>query len=391
MLRYYTSGESHGKGLLGIIEGIPAGLEITTADIDSQLERRQKGYGRGGRMKIEKDRIEIFTGVRNGKTIGSPIGLILVNRDWENWKDVMSPEHMDPSPNPVEIPRPGHADYAGVLKYRHSDIRNVLERSSARETAMRAALAAVCRKLLLQFHIHIASHVIQIRDVVSSVTLNNLPCTLEKLNDIADVSPVRCLDKEAETRMMQVINNAKEKGDSVGGIIEIIAVGVPPGLGSYIQWDKRLDGLIAYAMMSIPAVKSVEIGMGKDMSGKSGSEVHDAIYIKEDAVPDDPLPFYRKTNNAGGIEGGITNAEPVIVRIGMKPLPTLATPLDSVNLFKRTPESAHKERTDTCAVQPCSVIGEAMLALVLTQVFLEKFGGDSIDEIKEHYSYTPRF
>ena len=381
IIRYLTSGESHGKALTGILEGMPAGLELSEEYINQQLKRRQLGYGRGGRMKIETDRVKILSGVRFGKTLGSPITFVIENKDWENWKETMSISPTESDIEKVTIPRPGHADFAGTIKYGHDDIRNVLERSSARETAVRVAVGSAARRLLEEFEIFIVSHVIQIKDVRSTLRLENIG--LKEINVLADKSPVRCLDKKVELQMMNAIDDAKTNGDSVGGIAEIIASGLPIGLGSHVHWDRRMDGQIAQAMMSIPAIKGVEIGAGFQSASLSGSQMHDEIFYDDKSKDSRKMGFYRKTNNAGGIEGGITNGEPIVLRIAMKPIPTLTIPLNSVDIFTKAPAKAHKERSDTCAVPSAAVVAESVLALVLANAFLEKYGSDNIEEIKD--------
>lgn len=381
-LRYLTAGESHGRALVGILEGMPAGLPVSKEKIDAQLKRRQGGYGRGGRMKIEQDQVEVLSGIRAGITLGSPIALVIWNRDWENWSKHMDPWNPPPERYaPVTVPRPGHADLAGALKYRHSDIRNVLERASARETAMRVALGSIARQLLEYFGIRIASHVVQIHSVRASVDGAGLD--VEELNARADASPVRCLDPVAEKEMIARIDQAKAQGNTVGGIFEVIAANVPVGLGSYVHWDRKLDGRIAQAMASLPAMKSVEIGLGVESASRWGSECHDEISYDESSG------YYRKTNRAGGLEGGVTNGERLIVRVAMKPLSTLVRPLESVDMKSKRAVKAHVERSDVCAVPAASVIGEAIVALVLADAFLEKYGGDSIAEIAERYRLLP--
>lgn len=382
-LRYLTSGESHGKGLLTILEGLPAGLEISEDYINQQLRRRQQGYGRGGRMEIETDTVEIMSGVRFGKTLGSPVGMLIRNKDWENWTKKMSVEAIKEEIEKLTVPRPGHADFAGAVKYSHDDIRNIIERSSARETAIRTAAGSAARRLLETFNITIASHIIQIGEIRGNIDLSAVD--IQGLNKESDKSPVRCIDKNAEPEMMKAIDAAKEKGDSIGGVAEIIACGLPIGLGSHVHWDRRLDGKIAHAMMAIPAMKGVEIGLGFRATSKPGADVHDEIYYDEDRRDTLTKGFYRKTNNAGGIEGGMTNGEPVVVRIGMKPIPTLTIPLNSVDMVTKGEEKALKERSDTCAVPAAGVVAEAVLALVLADTFLEKYGNDSIDEMRERY------
>ena len=378
-LKFLTAGESHGKGLSGILEGFPAGVPLTEAVIAQDLVRRQMGYGRGGRMKIETDHAEILTGVRHGKSLGSPLALWIQNQDWENWKlDKMShTEPLEPVPE-ITLPRPGHADLAGVQKFGFTDIRNVLERSSARETAMRVALGAVCRAFLRELGIEIASHVIQI----GPIKAQNTPAgDFSDINANADASEVRCLDDKASDQMIKHIDDTRRKGDSIGGIFEVLASGLPPGLGSYTHWDRKLDARLAAAMMSINAMKSVSIGDGMNVAEASGSQVHDEIILQGNKIR-------RASNHAGGIEGGMSNGELIQVQVSMKPIPTLARPLRSVDIKTREPGIAHKERTDACAVPAASVIGEAMMALVLTDAILEKFGGDSLGQVKAHIAAT---
>ena len=382
-IKYLTAGESHGKGLLGIIDNIPAGLEISEDYIANQLFRRQQGHGRGGRMKIEKDHAEIYTGVRHGISLGSPIGLILPNKDFENWTKKMSSKPVDEESTKVTLPRPGHADLAGVQKFDFDDIRNVLERSSARETAMRVALASVCRKLLEETGIEVGSTVIQIH-----MAKDNTPIpegiSPKVLNDMADKSPVRCLDKNAEKEMITAIDQAKEDGDSVGGIFEVIATGLPYGLGSHTQWDKKLHARIAESFMSVNAFKGIEIGMGFDEAGKLGSNVHDEIGW-------DQKKYIRQSNNAGGIEGGMSNAQPIVIRAVMKPIPTLIKPLRSVDIETKEEKLAHKERTDSCSVPAASIVAESMLCFVLADALLEKFGGDTMDQLKTHINASGKY
>ena len=381
-LRFLTAGESHGKALVGIMEGMPANLSLAPSDIDAELKRRQSGFGRGGRMKIESDHAEIVSGVRWGKTMGSPIALSIENRDHKNWLEGMSPEGRHQGSIPaVTRPRPGHADLAGAVKYHQQDVRNILERSSARETAMRVALGAVAKKFLSEFGIRVGSYVTQIGNQQSAVSSQQLG--QEELFEVfgrAEASPVRCPDEDATKRMIGLIEDAMKEGSSLGGVFEVFATGLPVGLGSHIQWDKRLDGRIAGALMSIQAIKGVEIGLGFEMAGSSGSEVMDEIFYHGQKTG-----FYRKTNNAGGIEGGMTNGMPVLVRAGMKPIPTLRKQLSSVDIVSKEPLEAAYERSDVCAVPAASVIGEAMTALVIADAFLEKFGGDSIEEVTANY------
>ncbi len=380
-LQFLTAGESHGKGLVGIIDGIPAGLEISEEYIDRQLRRRQMGHGRGGRMKIEKDHGEIWSGVRHGKTLASPIGILVQNLDWKNWTNKMSVDAIDKEIKEVTLPRPGHADLAGIHKYGFTDIRNVLERSSARETTMRVALGSVCRKLLEEVGIHIASRVVQIHDVIDN---SKIEYKTSKLNSFVDKSPVRCIDKNIENQMIEVIDKAKKSGDSVGGIFEVIASGIPYWLGSYTQWTEKLQSRISAMMMSINAFKGIEIGNGFRSASKFGSEVHDEI-------GHDGKKFTRFTNNAGGIEGGMSNAQPIVLWMSMKPISTLIKPLRSVDILTHEKKKAHKERTDACAVPAASIIAESMLCITLADALLEKFGGDNVDQLKAHMKATAKY
>lgn len=364
MLRYLTSGESHGIGLVGILEGLPSGLKVNEEFINAQLKRRQAGFGRGHRMKIEEDKVRIISGLRNGLTIGSPIALYIQNKDF----------NIESLP-PVTSPRPGHADLAGYLKYNPTDIRSVLERASARETAIRTALGALAKLFLAEFGIKITSHVVEIGGV--SLETNRI-----KIQDVfmkAERSPIRCVSKGTEKKMIARIKEAIERKDTIGGTFEVICVGVPCGLGSYIQWDMRLDSRLAGAVMSIPGVKGVEIGLGFRMKGLFGSRVHDPIYYKKS------IGFYRKTNRCGGIEGGVSNGEPIILRGIMKPIATLGSPLPSVDIFTKKTTKAVVERADVCAVPSAGVVAEAVVALELVRAFLEKFGGDSLKDIKAGY------
>jgi len=385
--RFLTAGESHGKCLTAIIEGVPAGLEIILEDINKQLARRQQGYGRGGRMQIEKDKAVITSGVRHGFTTGSPIALVIENKDWENWTISMSTEPVDTdnaeireilAQKKITHVRPGHADLSGALKYNHTDVRNILERSSARETAVRVAVGALAQIILNQFEIEIFSHVIQIGS--AKVEEKDLPEDFSILKEKAENSNVRCVDEKTSEEMRKTIDKAAEEGDSLGGIFEIIALNCPVGLGSFVHWDRRLDGQIAQAVMSIPAIKSVSIGLGEDSVKIFGSQMHDEIFLK-----DKTNCYHRKTNNAGGIEGGMSNGMPIIVKAAMKPIPTLKKPLNSINLETGKEHVAHYERADVCAVPAASIVGEAMLAITLVNAFLEKFGGDSLVEIKSNF------
>jgi chorismate synthase len=399
-LRYFTAGESHGKALVGFMEGIPSGLSISSADIDTDLKRRQGGYGRGGRMKIEADHAEIISGVRWGKTIGSPITLIIENRDFKNWEKGMSSlAAFEGSIPAVTKPRPGHADLSGAIKYQHHDIRNILERSSARETAMRVALGAIARKFLFEFNIKIGSYVIQIgKEKIQNSKIKNQTSAgkLLEMFDLAEKSSVRCPDKTASEKMMALIDKAIKNGNSLGGIFEVFITGLPVGLGSYIQWDRKLDARLARSIMSIQAIKAVEIGDGFEMGRRFGSEVMDEIfYRKEQRGKLAGAGFYRKTNHAGGIEGGMSNGMPVILRAAMKPIPTQRKPLNSIDIITKKPVEAAYERSDICAVPAAAVIAEAMAALTVADAFLEKFGGDSINETKRNYesyiNYTSDF
>ena len=382
-LKFLTAGESHGQGLLGILDGIPAGLEISEDYIGIQLARRQMGYGRGGRMKIEKDTAGIWGGVRHGLSLGAPVGLIVRNKDWENWTKKMSVSPVDDEIRKVTLPRPGHADLAGVQKYGFDDIRNVLERSSARETTMRVALGSVCRKLLEDVGIEVGSHVVEIHDVKDQSTIPD-DLSPNQLSDNVDASPVRCLDKDAEAAMMATIDDAKKTGDSVGGIFEVIATGLPYGLGAHTQWDRKLQTRISAMMMSVNAFKGIEVGGGFGGAEKFGSEVHDEI-------GHDGKKFTRYSNNAGGIEGGMSNAQPIVLRMAMKPIPTLIKPLRSVDIHTKEEKDAHKERTDSCAVPAASIIAESMLCFVLADALQEKFGGDSMEQLKAHMKASAKY
>jgi len=372
MFRFLTAGESHGKGLVAIVEGMPAGLALDEDYIARDLARRQKGYGRGSRMAIERDRAEIISGVRHGLTIGSPISLLIWNRDWENWKQVMSVLPVEQEVEPVTRLRPGHADLAGAMKYNLDDVRPILERASARETASRVAVGAVARKLLAEFGIEIHSHTVCIG--------GHWAKQVEKVDwSKVEKSPVRCADSKAGKAMLSTIDEAKKSGDSLGGVFEVIAGGVPIGLGSHVHWDRRLSGRIAQAMMSINAVKGVEVGAGFNVANLPGSQVHDIIEFNA------KRGWRHATNRAGGIEGGMSNGEPIIVRVAVKPIPTMSKPLPSVDLRTGEKVEAHFERSDICVVPAAGVIGEAMLAIVLAEAVLEKFGGDHIDETLRNY------
>ena len=382
-LKFLTAGESHGKGLLGVLDGMPAGLDISEDYIDAQLSRRQMGHGRGGRMKIEKDHGEIWSGVRHGKTLGSPVGILVENKDWKNWTKKMSIEPVKENTKRVTLPRPGHADLAGIQKYGANDIRNILERSSARETTMRVALGSVCRKFIEEFGIEVGSRVVQIHDAIDNEPIPK-DITPNQLNQRADQSPVRCLNKEIETLMIKAIDNAKSNGDSVGGIFQVIATGLPYGLGSPMQWDSKLQAKISGMMMSVNAFAGIEIGSGFNKAKKLGSEVHDEIGWDDEK-------YIRYSNNAGGIEGGMSNAQPILIRMAMKPIATLIKPLRSIDIDNKEKKLAHKERTDSCAVPAASIIAESMLCFVLADAIIEKFGGDSIEQLKAHIKATAKY
>ncbi|HUR00572.1 MAG TPA: chorismate synthase [Gemmatimonadaceae bacterium] len=379
MLRFTTAGESHGPALISILEGAPAGIPLLASDIDEQLARRQQGYGRGRRMQIEHDTVELLSGVRAGETIGSPIGMLIRNRDWKNWQAIM-----DPAPDArgaearkrvVTRPRPGHADLAGMLKYAREDARDILERASARETTARVAAGAVCRRFLRELGITLGSHVAELGGIVAA-TPAQWP---NDMNAAADESQLRTLDPDAEQRMVELIDKVKQEGDTLGGVCEVVCHGLPVGLGSHVSWDRKLDGRIGAAMMSIHAVKGVEIGSGFDAARRRGSEVHDEIHSSSDKPLAGNLSRY--TNRAGGLEGGMTNGEPLIVRVAMKPISTLMRPLATVDIETGEAAAAVAERSDVTAVPAMGVIAEAMLAFVVAQAMIEKFGGDSLAEL----------
>lgn len=379
MFRFTTAGESHGRALVAIVEGLPAGLPINVDQINHELWRRQQGYGRGARMKIEQDRVEILSGVRHGLALGSPLALMIENKDWANWDEVMAVESKELAPEKsrlVKRPRPGHADLAGGLKYDARDLRNVLERASARETAARVACGAIAKQLLQQFGIEIRSHVIQL----GGIPEQPLELTFDQVSSIPDDSPLRCADADAQQRMIQLIDQTKAEGDTLGGIFEVIARDAPPGLGSHTAWDLKLDGRLAQAIMSIPAVKAVAIGAGIEASSLPGSKVHDEIGYSEEAKE-----FVRDTNRAGGLEGGVTNGEEIRVRGFVKPISTLRRALRSVDIDTKQEDRAAFERSDITVIPAAGVIGEAMVALVLAQAAREKFGGDSLGEMKRNY------
>ena len=392
MLRFLTAGESHGRALVVIIDGMPAGMAVDTAALARDLRRRQLGYGRGRRMAIETDTALIVGGVRHGRTTGAPVALTIENRDWVNWEFTM---HADAEPpadaagarrSPVTRPRPGHADLAGAIKYGHADIRDVLERASARETAARVAAGALARQLLAQLSIEVASHVVAIGP---ERTAGGAP--FDEIAALPDDSPTRCVGPGAAARMVAAIDAAREAGDTLGGVFEVAARGVPAGLGSYAQWDRRLDGRLAQALMSIPAIKAVSIGIGAEAAGLRGSQVHDEILPRGGAAgADAPLPARRPTNHAGGLEGGVTNGQELRVSASMKPIATLMSPLRSIDLQTGLDAPAAIERSDVCAVPAASVVGEAMVAFVLADACLERFGGDSIDDVRSRYAEWQR-
>ena len=389
-MRYLTAGESHGRAITGILEGMPANVEIDKEEINRQLARRQGGYGRGGRMKIENDQIDILSGIRGGKTLGTPISFQIENDDWPNWEEVLAPfgdngyeqdeikiqkENKIKTVKPkVTKPRPGHADLAGALKYNQSDLRNILERASARETAMRVTVGAFGRILLKEFGIDVTSHVKRI----GSVELPEKELDFDEIRNKSVQSEVRCVDEEITEQMIAEIDDCKDEGNSLGGVFEVRTTKLPAGLGSHVHWDQKLDGKLAQALMSIQAIKGVEVGLGFDAAGRRGSEVHDEIAYDDQ--------FYRLTNNAGGIEGGMTNGEPVVVKAAMKPIPTLYKPLSSVDLETKEKFKASVERSDVTAVPAASIVGENIVAFELAKAFLDKFGGDSLEEIKANYN-----
>ena len=376
MLRFLTAGESHGKGLTVILEGLPQGVRVQASLINETLARRQGGYGRGGRMEIEKDKVQILSGVRNGYSIGSPISFFIENKDWKNWKNIMDSENAAKmNEKTVTRPRPGHADLSGALKYGHLDIRNVLERSSARETAARVAAGSICELFLKHFKIEVIGFV---RGIFKHFCVD-VPFSPSELRDKTSASSLYMPDMLAEKKGVSAIDEAKKKGDSLGGVIEVRVYGLPPGLGSYVHYDRKLDGSIALQLMSINAIKGVEIGLGFEAARNCGSKVHDEIFYSS------KKGFFRKTNRAGGIEGGMTNGEVVIVRAAMKPIPTLYTPLSSVDILTKKPFKAAVERSDVCAVPAASVVCETAVAFEIAKAFLTKFGGDSIKEIRRNY------
>ena len=383
MIRFTTAGESHGPALVSIVEGIPAGLPLLAADVDAQLARRQQGYGRGRRMQIEQDTVEFLSGVRAGETIGSPIAMRIANRDWKNWEDVMDPAPREGDAagrrRAVTRVRPGHADLTGILKYDRDDARDILERASARETAARVAAGAICRRLLAEFGVAVGSHLVHLGGIDAQPP-DPLPANI---NAAADASPLRTLDADAERRMIERIDAVKADGNTVGGICEVVVTGLPVGLGSHVSWDRKLDGRLGAAMMSIPAVKGVEIGLGFAAARRTGAEVHDEI----EPAPEQTRTggVRRKTNRAGGLEGGMTSGENLVVRLAMKPISTLMRPLGTIDVATGAPAQATAERSDVTAAPAMGVIAEAMAALVLAGALLEKFGGDSLAETKRNH------
>jgi chorismate synthase len=388
MLRFTTAGESHGAALVSILEGMPAGVPLLAADVDAELARRQQGYGRGRRMQIERDTAEFLSGVRAGETLGSPIAMLIRNRDWANWQEIMDPaprtsdagpEGKAPRARAVTRPRPGHADLAGVLKYDRDDARDILERASARETTARVAAAAICRQLLREFGISVGSHLVQLGDIAAA-----RPETMpDDINAAADASPLRTLDPAAEARMIARIDEIKRAGNTLGGICEVVCDGLPVGLGSHVSWDRKLDGRIGAAILSIPAVKGVEIGMGFEAARRTGAEVHDEIEMAPGRVRSGHVR--RRSNRAGGLEGGMTTGEPLVVRVAMKPISTLMRPLGTIDTATLAPAAAVAERSDVTAVPAMGVIAEAMVAFVAAQALLEKFGGDSLGEVRRNF------
>ena len=381
MFRFLTAGESHGPCLTMIVEGLPAGLVLEKSIIDADLRRRQGGYGRGGRMKIEKDTVRFLSGMRHGKTLGSPITMQIENLDWVNWEERMNPAPVDASIEPVTRVRPGHADFTGAIKYGHKDVRNVIERSSSRETASRVAVGGLCRQFLAQFGIIIHSHVLSIVDVgYETPRVFNRDAYPDEMWEAVEASPMRCADAALTEKMIARILEAKGEGDTCGGVFEVVAFGAPIGLGSFSQWDRRLSTRLGMAMMSIPSVKAMEIGAGFGATRTTGSHVHDVLRHTQDGS------WFHLSNNAGGIEGGISNGEPIVVHVGVKPIPTLAHPLASVDLATgENIDQSRYERSDVCVVPAAGVVGEAMMGIVLTEAMIEKFGGDSMEETMRNY------
>ncbi|HEU0250693.1 MAG TPA: chorismate synthase [Solirubrobacteraceae bacterium] len=373
-VRMITAGESHGPGLTCVVEGLPAGIELTPEDLNRDMARRQLGHGRGGRMKIERDAAEVTGGVRHGRTLGGPVAMQVRNRDYANWEERMSPWPVEAEIEEVHLPRPGHADLIGTQKYKQSDVRNILERASARETAARVAGGGLCKAFLAALGVQVRSHVIQI----ASVHAPERDASLSVADfDAVDESPVRCLDAEATRAMVAEINTLRKANESLGGVFEVQAFGLVPGLGSHVSWEERLDGRLAMAILSIQAMKGVSVGEGFRIAGVPGSQAHDEIFYSEERG------YFRETNRSGGLEGGMTSGEPLIVRGAMKPLPTLTKPLRSVDIATHDPGAALRERTDSCTVPAAGVVGEAMVALVLAEAYRAKFGGDHIDDVRQ--------
>ncbi|MGE5304573.1 MAG: chorismate synthase [Alphaproteobacteria bacterium] len=388
MLRYFTAGESHGPCLTVIIDGVPAGFPIEISRINHDLWRRQQGYGRGGRMLIEKDEVQIRSGIRWGETLGSPVAFGIENRDWKNWTKKMSPAPEDRDDKiAVTKPRPGHADLTGVLKYDRADVRDILERASARDTVARTAVGAFCKQMLAPFGIRVIGYIRSIGNVAAD--LDGL--SYEEAFLRSEESAVRTADSEAEAKMIALIEECKKEGNTLGGIFEVVALGLPPGLGTHTQWDRKLDGRLAQALMSIQAIKGVEIGLGFEMARRRGSEVHDEIFFDPNKMVTEGTPrivptgFYRGSNNSGGTEGGMTNGAPLVMRVAMKPISTLMSPLQSVELRSKQPADASVERSDVCAAPAAAVVGESVVAFELAKAFFDKFGGDSLREIKHNY------
>jgi chorismate synthase len=380
-IRFVTAGESHGRSVIAIIEGIPAGLNVNSEDIDVELARRQKGYGRGARMRIETDYAKILSGLRYARTLGSPIAVYITNKDWENWTNVMSPISVDIDGKILTRPRPGHADLSGLMKYGVKDFRDILERASARETAARVAAGSVCKELLKEFGVRITSYTLQIGKITAD--LKHIP--KEKIWHNTEMSYVRCPDAAASKKMIALIKQASAKGDTLGGKFVVKAENVPAGLGSHTQWDLKLDGRLSQSLMSIQAIKAVEFGLGSKAACVAGSEAHDEIFYNS------KKGFYRNTNRAGGVEGGISNGEEIFITCTMKPIPSLARPLRSVNLITKKAEKAEAVRSDVCAVPAAAVVAEAAVAFELARAFKEKFGGDSIEDMRKSYeSYVER-
>jgi chorismate synthase len=371
-LRFTTAGESHGPGLVAVVEGLPAGLELSPDDLNRDLARRQLGHGRGGRMKIERDRADVTAGIRHGRTLGSPVAVRIENRDYQNWEERMNPWPVDGQVDEVHLPRPGHADLAGIQKFGLTDVRDVLERASARETAARVAAGALAKALLRDLGVSVHSHVLRIGSVTAPEGGKLSPADFAGVDD----SPVRCLDAPASEAMVAEIDSARKANESLGGIFEVIAFGVVPGLGSHVSWEERLDGRLAQAIMSIQSMKGVGVGDGFDLASRVGSQAHDEIFWSEERG------FYRETNRAGGLEGGMTTGTPLVVRGAMKPLPTLTKPLRSVDIATKAPAQALRERTDSCTVPAGAVVGEAMVALVLGAAYRDKLGGDHLDDMR---------